>query len=451
MNKTNFTISKFNPSISEWQDSIYTYNKNYLGFILYNKNKTVFKLLNNYFNLNNKYNNFISNNLKDFFIPSSISNIELKEYNNETSKYNNFININKKYELDLIKRNYFYIIKRKKALSNWKNKLILNKNYSIINRKVLSTLSLKRVFTNIPHIKHTNNVISLLIYVFNKNKAYLKNKLIKLRLIYNSNKFKEETPKNVTFLLNRKIYSDIILKRIVSLNSYEYSYYLLKNVLEKIAKNKSINVFLKRTYLANIYLNNNKFNSINLLNLKKIIYMIYEKRVKINITNIKYVYMENNIFIESITRKLNDRKKGVLRVLKKALKLVKIADINISLLLKEKRMMKYINNVINTKKYTNFIHYYSSNKYKTILRSIKNIHVIGISLEAKGRLTKRMTASRSVYKLKYKGNLKNIYSCYYQTSTHLIRGFNKSNISFVNHNSKNKNGSYGISSSLNTF
>jgi hypothetical protein len=326
-----------------------------------------------------------------------------------------------------------------------------NKNYSIINGKVLSTLSLKRVFTNIPHIKHTNNIISILIYVFNKNKAYLRNKLIKLRLIYNSNKFNEETPKNVTLLLNRKMNSDIILKRIISLNSYEYSYYLLKNVLEKIAKNKSINIFLKRTYLANIYLNNNKFNYINLLNLKKILYRIYEKKVKINITNIKYVYMENNIFIESITRKLNDRKKGVLRVLKKALKLIKIADINISLLLKEKRMMKYINNVISTKKYTNYINYYSSNKYKTILRSIKNIHVIGISLEAKGRLTKRMTASRSVYKLKYKGNLKNVYSCYYKMSTHLIRGFNKSNISFVNNNSKNKNGSYGISSSLNTF
>lgn len=327
---------------------------------------------------------------------------------------------------------------------------MLNKNYSIISGKGLSTLSLKRVFTNIPHIKHTNNVISILIYIFNKNKAYLKNKLIQLRLIYNSNKFNEEIPKNMT-LLNRKMNSNIIIKRIINLNSYEYSYYLLKNALEKIAKNKSINVFLKRTYLANIYLNNNKFNYINLLNLKEILYRIYEKKVKINITNIKYVYMENNIFVESITRKLNDRKKGVLRVLKKALKLIKIADINISLLLKEKRMMKYINNIINTKKYTNYINDYSSNKYKTILRSIKNIHVIGISLEAKGRLTKRMTASRSVYKLKYKGNLKNVYSCYYKVSTHLIRGFNKSNINFVNNNSKNKNGSYGISSSLNTF
>jgi len=161
--------------------------------------------------------------------------------------------------------------------------------------------------------------------------------------------------------------------------------------------------------------------------------------------------MENNIFVESITRKLNDRKKGVLRVLKKALKLIKIAEINTSLLLKKERIIKYMANMINVKKYTNYINSYINDKYKTIFKSVKNIHVVGISLEAKGRLTKRMTASRSVYKLKYKGNLKNIYSSYYKMSTVLLRGFNKSNISYVNKNSKNKNGSYGITSSLNTF
>jgi hypothetical protein len=62
-----------------------------------------------------------------------------------------------------------------------------------------------------------------------------------------------------------------------------------------------------------------------------------------------------------------------------------------------------------------------------------------------------MTASRSVYKLKYKGNLKNAYTSYYRTSVSLIRGYMKPNINYVKSSSKNKNGSYGISSSLNTF
>src|SRR6201992_961968 len=307
-----------------------------------------------------------------------------------------------------------------------------------------------------PHIKHTNNSISILIYIFNKNRAYLKNQLKKLKLIYNYNKLNDETYEDAkSILLNKNIYYNMISnnknKVIINKNKYEYNYYSLKNILEKIIVNKSINFYLKRIYLANIYLNNNKFNYINLLNIYNILYKIYEKKVKINITNMKYLYMENNIFVESLTRKLNDRKKGVLRVLKKALKLIKIAEINTSLLIKKERIIKYMANMINVKKYTNYINSYINDKYKTIFKSVKNIHVVGISLEAKGRLTKRMTASRSVYKLKYKGNLKNIYSSYYKMSTVLLRGFNKSNISYVNKNSKNKNGSYGITSSLNTF
>jgi hypothetical protein len=410
---------------------------------LYNKNRIVYKLLDNYFNLQSK--NKDNNN---YNILSLLNNNGLKEYYKKIKKVYNFSSVDKKYELDLIKRNYIYNIKRKKVLFNWKNRLIWNKNYNILNGKALSILSLKRIFINLPHIKHTNNSISILVYIFNKNKAYLNNQLKKLKLIYKQNKSNDEMNEKL-ILLNKYDDINIISKNKEVFNNYIYNYYLLRETLEKININKSINLFLKRTYLANIYLNNNKFNYVNLMNLYNILYKIYEKKVKINITNIKYVYMENNIFVESLTRKLNDRKKGVLRVLKKALKLIKIADINTSLLLKKEEIIKYVSNIISIRKYTNYIKNCTNNKY--IFKSIKNIHVIGISLEAKGRLTKRMTASRSVYKLKYKGNLKNVYSNYYKMSTLLLRGFRKSNISYVNNNSKNKNGSYGISSSLNTF
>ena len=446
----NQKISKFNSSINEWQDSIYSYNKNYLNFVLFNKNKIVYKLLDNYFNLYSK-NKISCKNIN--MLPLLIDN-NLRENSNNIKRINNLIHIDKEYELNLIKRNYVYNVKRKKILINWKNKLMLNKNYNVLNEKALSVLSLKRVFVNIPNIKHTNNSVSILIYIFNKNKAYLKNQLRKLKLINKINRSNDEIHENaVSILVNWKINSNIASSKeiITNANNYEYNYYFLRNALEKTAINKSINFFFKRIYLANIYVNNYKFNYINLINLYNILYKIYEKKVKINITNIKYVYMENNIFVESITRKLNDRKKGVLRVLKKALKLIKIAEINTSLLIKKERIIKYMANMINVKKYTNYINSYINDKYKTIFKSVKNIHVVGISLEAKGRLTKRMTASRSVYKLKYKGNLKNIYSSYYKMSTVLLRGFNKSNISYVNKNSKNKNGSYGITSSLNTF
>ena len=116
----NQKISKFNSSINEWQDSIYTYNKKYLNFILYNKNKIVFKLLDNYFNLHNKhiinYNYFVSNEKKNINILYPFDNNSiLKEYNyDKVKKTYNLINIDKEYELDLIKKNlstfyYMYI------------------------------------------------------------------------------------------------------------------------------------------------------------------------------------------------------------------------------------------------------------------------------------------------------------------------------------------------------
>jgi hypothetical protein len=78
---------------------------------------------------------------------------------------------------------------------------------------------------------------------------------------------------------------------------------------------------------------------------------------------------------------------------------------------------------------------------------MRNIHITGITLETKGRLTRRITASRSVYKLKQKGNLKNIYS---YIGGLLTRGYIKSNVNYIKDKSNNENGSFGISIRTNT-
>jgi hypothetical protein len=92
----------------------------------------------------------------------------------------------------------------------------------------------------------------------------------------------------------------------------------------------------------------------------------------------------------------------VLKVFKGGLKLVRIAKINTNILLKVNNFLK--NNI---KEYK-FINLINNIEYKNIFMSMKNLHIIGINLEAKGRLTRRMTASRSVYKFKSKGSFKNI-------------------------------------------
>ena len=85
--------------------------------------------------------------------------------------------------------------------------------------------------------------------------------------------------------------------------------------------------------IYNIFkLNNNKFKYNFLskdkdLSLSKIISNIYIKKIEFNIVNLKYLYLNSDIFQKSISIYLKNRKKKLLRILKKALRLVRIPSI----------------------------------------------------------------------------------------------------------------------------
>ena len=55
-------------------------------------------------------------------------------------------------------------------------------------------------------------------------------------------------------------------------------------------------------------------------------------------------------------------------------------------------------NIINKKRSSNINHPVSL--YKYIIRSLKHLKLAGIRVEAKGRLTRRFTASKSVFKVR---------------------------------------------------
>ena len=86
-----------------------------------------------------------------------------------------------------------------------------------------------------------------------------------------------------------------------------------------------------------------------------------------------------------------------------------------------------------------------------ILHSTKNKVLNGIRLQGAGRLTKRLTALRSVSKTKYVGSLKNINSSTLGLSTILLKGYCKSNLQYTNINSYNRNGSFGVKTSIASF
>lgn len=82
-------------------------------------------------------------------------------------------------------------------------------------------------------------------------------------------------------------------------------------------------------------------------------------------------------------------------------------------------------------------------RQKLIYKSVKFRKIIGVRLEAKGRLTRRLTASRAIFKLRYKGNLKNIDTLNNLSSVKM-RGYLKSNLDYTNINSKTRNGCFGL-------
>ena len=172
----------------------------------------------------------------------------------------------------------------------------------------------------------------------------------------------------------------------------------------------------------------------------------------------KYLYLESGILTNAIVRKLNYRKNRLLRVLKKVIYSVKIPKLHPFLYIPAwasagSKIMKK-NHILESGSVDAPLNFYSrtiNSIPNIVFNDLKYKHVIGVRLEGKGRLTKRLTASRSVYKYKYRGSLKNIYSSYQELPAVMLKGFAKSNTQYVNINSKNRNGSFGVKSWVSSY
>jgi hypothetical protein len=205
----------------------------------------------------------------------------------------------------------------------------------------------------------------------------------------------------------------------------------------KYAKKSFIYIKTLFYYKQIMYVNRTKYSYTYLKYLKICLEKLYNKNVEFNLVNIKRFYLSSDILSESITMKLTKNRRKILRYLKNIRKKIKVNKKKI-LIMKPVREIKeslniedknFVNNVTNR----NFI--FSELKYKD---------VTGFRLEARGRLTRRYTASRSVTKFRYKGNLLNIDSSYRGLSTILLKGNLRSNLQFTKLKSKTRIGSFGI-------
>ena len=305
----------------------------------------------------------------------------------------------------------------------------------------LRKLSSSKIYVSNGEFKHTNNKVVITLYLFNRQKFNLEKKIRK-------GFYKAWSNQDVLY----RRWLLLQAKALQSIKKWNKKKFVLIDIMESYIKNKQIldykdlskyiilfykkllkksfdKYFLHKYYEQLIFINKSKFNYNYLQYLKKYLEKIYNKNVEFNLVNLRHFYLNSDILSESITLKIRKNRRKLLKYLNTLKRKVKVRN-------KKNIYYKPILNKLNNvdKKYLEGV----------ILRDIKYKHVTGFRLETSGRLTRRYTASRSVSKLRYKGNLLNIDSSYRGLSSVLLKGNQKSNLQHTKLNSKTRIGSFGI-------
>lgn len=228
-------------------------------------------------------------------------------------------------------------------------------------------------------------------------------------------------------------------------------------------------LILLRKLKFKLNLNKYKFQEKFLCGLRNLISNIYNKQIEFNIVNLKNIIFNTDLFTEISTKKIKKRNSRVLKIMHIMLNKAKLPRVN---RIKEKgRIVKTVNYDLIENKYRslnlkdilsgelnldNLLNslYFNVNEkilpkvqaklYNIIFNSIKYKNMAGIRMEVKGRLTPRYRADRSVYKLRWKGGLKNIDSSYKGLSVRKNRGHLNPNVSYSIFSSKRRVGAFAV-------
>ena len=371
----------YTSSNKEWFSSVYSYNKSYIKSLISN-DAVLNKLLRSYCNMLQDKIKILFKRRRDNKIRYSANKIYASRVELKHTNTKLFITL--------------HIYNKQKLSIEWYILKILVLVKYISYRKLF--VDGKRGF--VPN--HKNRIPALLknnFFIFRKwNMAFFKtnNNLIRYFLVNLRRKYLK--------LSNIPTYNIRLLKKLVRLQK------ILFNSLKLLNFNKS------------------KFNSLNLnlrnLGLISLIEKLYYKKVEINLVELKSIHLNSDVFSSAVALKLRDRKNKAVRVLRKAvLQMVRIPDLHTLITFDDNIEAMNKNNIINT---------------------IKQQVVSGVRFEASGRLTRRLTAMRAVFKYRYAGSLKNIRSSFNNKPSTMLRGHVKSNTQYTLINSKTRNGTFGL-------
>ena len=350
-------------------------------------------------------------------------------------------------------------------------------------RKWSRRLSTNRMLISKAELKHTSDKVIITIYVYNRQEKNHLKKMRKINIVAKLKKDKRSFISKIRLIKTRalKIVTRVKKEKNLLLKTFKWENNQFKNYEKHYWKNfivKSLEKEMLYLYLKQIIsFNKSKFENTYLLPLTNLVEKVYNKKVEFNLVNLKYFYLNSHIFTETIATKLRNRKNRLIKVLIASLRRVKVASLNKLAILEDISNRPKIIQNLNVNLLLSdpvFLNGERQNKddlelilarlftksmknrpikdiVNTVLNSIRHKPVSGIRIEAAGRLSRRIIAQRSVFKLKYKGNLRNIDSSYKGFSSVILRGHAKSNLQYTKVKSKTRIGSFGLKGWISSY
>lgn len=287
--------------------------------------------------------------------------------------------------------------------------------------------------------------------------------------------------------INNKL--NLIIKAYLKVNNVSYNVFqkmfnYLSLKLNKSITKKMFKIRGDRVSKLISSVNNNVTRTKKLLpGLKMLIDSLFNKKTELNLVNLKYFYLNSDIFTQAVITKIRKRLSPA-RILdsalgkatmfsrhniKNKLTLNSLHEIykhdNLPLLnfppenlSSNSQKVDWVQDIFNRLfpysfmyKYFNLSGKWRRNKITSVLTSIKYKKLWGIRIEAKGRLTRRNTAARSAFHLAYRGNLKDINKYWdkeknfiFDMPTLLLGNSKKANTQYTFGKSKKRIGAFGI-------
>jgi len=458
-------MKHYPPAAQEWYNSIYTFNKNKIK-LLPALDKNLLNLFKSYSNMHLKDKQILTkrktkrrikyNRLSPIKVFVGRGNV--KHTNNKAIITLFIYNTEKLYLNRIYKDQYFNLFLSKIKL---KKQILLDKDGKEII-KYNRPFTYKEFITVPGHydiyFSHVSLLINKVNFFFRVIVQYLchLSKLVHLNVI-------NEQEKLLIFKNKANFF-------------YALKYPDLKEFLNKAIK-IYISKYLKFRYLLRI--NKAKFEWPFLQYLKGFVTNMYKKRVEFNVVSLNKMHLNSDIFTQIVTSKLKNRNNRLFRVLRSSLSKVKlpifsrISEKKIKPNKKDFLINKIRNTYINSMLEDKTINVNNLNELllkffpsadkleivkntrissvkwsvslkNYVLKTLKHNKLFGVRVEAKGRLTRRFTASRSVYKMRYKGGLKNVESSFGGLSAVILRGNIQSNVQYSFLSGSNRIGAFGV-------